>query len=657
MKNVLLHLKKYTILLLIVFSYSSCENELEKFPTITFTPCESTNVVVNPNIINDFECQSNIVLANVEAVRNPAEIQINKSRFVGKYINSDAAAKNISIDLSKTIDFKNFAIFKIKIRTEEEESKINVRLEGGKTGAINREQNITADNGWNEYTFDFSDFSNEEHNKLTLSFNSPNSGAIYYLDDLSLDASKNICEGIDKDKSIVNDFDCQKNVIIPEVEKVLTPNKSPINESNFSGKYVDGLGAWDAVIIDYKEAIDLSINNIFSIKVHAPVAGTLKVKLEGGTSAAIEKDQQVIAGEWKEYTFNFLDQATENHTKIVLFFNAGVDTNGTDEYFIDDLRFIEDPCANTVADTSILNDFDCQVNRNPEGNVTTEVVENPNKNANNTSLNVLKVTDNGTEPFDFLVFDNTEAIDLTSKNILKIKVHSSKSVPLLAKLEGGTSTPSEIWGTIDTVGDWKEYSFDFSSQANEQHNKVVFFFNGGQTDGTTEDIYFIDDIKFVEANTISCTGVVTDETIVSDAECQQNYTIEGDAATTVIDNPNKSGINNSEAVLEVRDNGTNAWDHLLFNFGKSIDLSTKNVLKIKVLSSKNAPLLAKLEGGTSAANEIWGAINTTGTWTEYTFDFSSQASKDHQKIVFFFNAGEATGANPDIYYIDDIRWE
>ncbi|MDD7914136.1 hypothetical protein H9I45_00710 [Polaribacter haliotis] len=656
MKNVLLHLKKYTVLLLIVFSYSSCENELEKFPTITFTPCEDTNVVVNPNIINDFECQSNIVLANVEVVRNPAEIQINKSLFVGKYVDSDVVGEDISIDLGTAIDFANFAIFKIKIRTKEE-SKINVRLEGGKTGATSLEQNINADNGWHEYTFDFSAFSKEEHNKLTLSFNATNNAAVYYLDDLFLDTSKNICEGVDKDKSIVNDFDCQKNVAIPEVEKILTPNKSTVNESDFSGKYVDELGAWDAVIIDYEEAIDLSTNNIFSIKVYAPLAGTLKVKLEGGTSGAVEKDQQVVAGEWKEYTFNFLDQATENHTKIVLFFNAGVDTNGTDEYFIDDLRFTEDPCANTISDASILNDFDCQINRNPEGNVTTKVVENPNNNANNKSLNVLKVIDDGTAPFDFLIFDNTEAIDLTSKNILKIKVHSSKAVPLLAKLEGGTSAASEIWGTIDVVGDWKEYSFDFSSQANKKHNKVVFFFNGGQNDGTTEDIYFIDDVKFVEANTISCTGVVADETIVSDAECQQNYSIEGNAATIAVDNPNKSGINNSAAVLEVRDDGTNAWDHLLFNFGKSIDLSTKNILKIKVLSTKNVPLLAKLEGGTSDVNEIWGAINTTGVWTEYTFDFSSQASKDHQKIVFFFNGGEANGANPDIYYVDDIRWE
>ena len=85
--------------------------------------------------------------------------------------------------------------------------------------------------------------------------------------------------------------------------------------------------------------------------------------------------------------------------------------------------------------------------------------------------------------------------------------------------------------------------------------------------------------------------------------------------------------------------------------------STNNQLKIKILSTNTVPLLAKLEGGSSAPAEVWGNIDTANVWTEYTFDFSSQAAENHNKIVLFFNGGETNGTETDIYYIDDIKWQ
>ena len=62
------------------------------------------------------------------------------------------------------------------------------------------------------------------------------------------------------------------------------------------------------------------------------------MKLEGGTSTPVEKEVQ-IAGDssWVEYQFNFSNQVEENHTKLIFFFNAGVDTEGTDVYYLDNL--------------------------------------------------------------------------------------------------------------------------------------------------------------------------------------------------------------------------------------------------------------------------------------------------------------------------------
>ncbi|NEW80310.1 MAG: hypothetical protein GZ086_12990 [Gelidibacter sp.] len=140
-------------------------------------------------------------------------------------------------------------------------------------------------------------------------------------------------------------------------------------------------------------------------------------------------------------------------------------------------------------------------------------------------------------------------------------------------------------------------------------------------------------------------------------ECQQNYAVVCCITTEIVTNPYKTGINTSASVLKVTDNGTDAWDALVFDLGAAINLSTKNKLKIKIYSTKAVPLLAKLEGGSSGAKEVWGAITTANAWTEYTFDFSDQSAANHKKIVLFFNGGASDGTATDIYYIDDLKWE
>ena len=56
-------------------------------------------------------------------------------------------------------------------------------------------------------------------------------------------------------------------------------------------------------------------------------------------------------GTWVDLTFDFSSQATENHTKIALFFNFGVANNGTDVYQIDDIRLFALPTLTLNLDT------------------------------------------------------------------------------------------------------------------------------------------------------------------------------------------------------------------------------------------------------------------------------------------------------------------
>ncbi len=640
--------------------FTSCTEEDQFFPSIASIPCEQTNVVVDPNIISDFQCQANVDLDGVEAVLNPDESGANTSRFVGQYNDPSGPWDALIIDYGAPIDLSTFNTFKIKVKSSVAGLLI-AKLEGGSSAAKELNVNITNTSGWVEYTFDFSDQFNQDHTKLVLFFNAgvENDGSdVYYIDDLKWVTTADPCAGVAADPNVVNDFDCQKNQEVPEVELIANPSKSDLNSSKFVGKYVDEVGPWDAVIIDYGEAINLSTHNVFKIKVLAPVEGVLKAKLEGGTSAGIEKDATVTkTGEWVEYSYDFSDQANENHNKIVLFFNAGVETDGTQIYYIDDLKFAElsDVCSGVTPDLSVVNDFNCQQNTSIPGFITNTIVDNPQVGDENPSDLVLEVIDDGTQPFDALVFESAQSFDLSTKNFFKIKILSEKAVPLLVKLEGGTSPVKEVFIDIDVVGEWAEYTVDFTDQASADHKKVVLFFNAAQSDGTATDTYFIDDLRFAAFD--PCDGVSAIMEIVNDFECQQNYEITCCVATEIVDNPDASGANISSKVLKVIDNGTEAFDALVFDNGGVIDLSTKNQLKIKILSSRAVPLLAKLEGGTSPVKEIFIDISVVDEWTEYTVDFSDQAAANHQKVVFFFNGGQSDGTAEDIYYIDDIKWE
>jgi len=311
-------------------------------------------------------------------------------------------------------------------------------------------------------------------------------------------------------------------------------------------------------------------------------------------------------------------------------------------------------CVGVVQDASIINDFECQKNIKLAGTALSVVV-NPDKSGVNITDSVGRYLDNGTDAWDNIVVDFGSAIDLSEKGELTFQLWSTKEVPLLAKLEGGTAI--EIATEVKGANKWFNYRFDFTRASGDSNTKLVVFVNAGQTDGTSEDEYFIDNIRWQEPSGPDCEGVDIDPAVINDFECQRNV-----ALGEVVQNPFKEGINVTDSVAKYVDNGTDAWDNINIDFGEPIDLSTNNVLKIKIYSTKEVPLLAKLEGGTSPSFEVGSCcdgennIDVTDEWKEYTFDFSSQASESHSKLVLFFNAGNTNGTEEDIYYVDDVRF-
>lgn len=304
-------------------------------------------------------------------------------------------------------------------------------------------------------------------------------------------------------------------------------------------------------------------------------------------------------------------------------------------------------CAGVNPDCNVLNDFECQTNY-----VGLAVVANPVSGGINTSTEVGQ-HDDLMDAYDAIVVDYLGPIDLTVYNILKLKVYTDVvgSGGLIAKLEGGSSAPLELSNAV-TVGTWTEYTFDFSSQATENHERLIFILNAGSSSPGT---YYLDDIRWTDngSATDPCAGVTATPFLLNDFECQTNEPFE--SCFPIVDNPDATGANTSAKVGHFTDTA-GEFDNIIIDYNTPIDLSSFHFLKLQVNTTIAGSLLVKLEGGTSAAVEISVAVAGIGAWEELSVDFSGEAAANHTKIAFFFNAGSPNGAG-DVYFMDNIRFD
>ena len=489
----------------------SCEDEFQSFPNIIYSPCQDSNVLTDPYIISDFECQANFSLDNVETQRNPSETPLNTSKFVGMYTDTQGPIDFIEIDYGVPIDLSNNTVFKIKVKTEIS-GELRVMLDGGSSENVYISQNVEGDNGWAIYSFDFSLRQNENHNTLKIFFNYgqeviggiPN---VYYIDDLFFDVFVDPCQNIQQNITIVNEFECQKNYDLlngaTNVLPINNPYPDTINNSFFAGKYTDdGTDGSDALVIDFGEALDLTDNAQFHIKIHSSITAPLLARLDGGAFPIEISNSIISTGEWINYEFDF-SAADNDHTNLKIYFNNGV-TNGnsTQIFYIDELMFLPVPCdeplvencLGVVNDLNIISDWNCQQNYNIENTIL--IVSNPQISCENRSESVGEYTDNGTQPYDAFILNYGTTIDLNNYNKLKFKLFSTSSIQVLAKIEGGSAV--EKWSGFSLVNTWQEFSYDFSDSVTNGNTKLVLFFNAGQSNGSVEDTYLIDELRWEE---------------------------------------------------------------------------------------------------------------------------------------------------------------
>ena len=291
---------------------------------------------------------------------------------------------------------------------------------------------------------------------------------------------------------IITNFECgmpTQNIFGNGIASITNTIQNGINSSNNIGEYTDdGTNGWDNLLIDYSTVIDLSSNPYLSFKLYSPSSIQVMVKLEGGTAVEKWSDFSSI-NTWEEFNYDFSDAVSNGNTKVVLFFNAGVETGTTnDVYYIDDILW-----TNSTSILPIISDFESLNSSVPmAGNI--QRVSNPYYSGINTSTNAGQYTDDGTNGWDNLQIDYSTVIDLSSNPYLSFKLYSPSSIQVMVKLEGGTAV--EKWSDFSSINTWEEFNYDFSDAVSNGNTKVVLFFNAGVETGTTNDVYYIDDIKW-----------------------------------------------------------------------------------------------------------------------------------------------------------------
>jgi hypothetical protein len=138
-------------------------------------------------------------------------------------------------------------------------------------------------------------------------------------------------------------------------------------------------------------------------------------------------------------------------------------------------------------------------------------------------------------------------------------------------------------------------------------------------------------------------------------------------ATDPIDNPDKSGINTSDRVAQMRkfpDDPALLFGGTSLGLSSAVDFADGTAFKIKVWSQRDVRLLFKLEAGKpvdqGASRELEQTISGSSAWEELCYDFAGNLpALDVFGIVVIFDNGVRGAADVDpvnwTFYYDDIE--
>lgn len=289
------------------------------------------------------------------------------------------------------------------------------------------------------------------------------------------------------------------------------------------------------------------------------------------------------------------------------------------------------------------------------GGAGTSVINNPDiTTANNSAKVAHMVKGNGSETWAGSFIELSNPIDFSSMQKLKIKSWSpaaGKTIRMKIENSSNSSIFLELDMTTTVANAWEELVFDFTGVNNaNNYQKIVLFYDFGNA-GTGSNYYF-DSVELTNGTPTLQLPLNFESSVLT-----YSFTNFGGANSSVISNPNSSGINTSSKVgTLVKGNGSEVWAGSFIELAAPINFSTMQKIKMKVWSPQSGIIVKmKLENFANANINIErdATVTLASGWQELTFDFAGiNNANNYRRVVVFFDFGNAgTGAS---YYFDDI---
>ena len=646
-------------------------DNVQQLPT---SACAGTVPITR--ILDDFECQRNANYGysydSLTVIPNPFKSGINTSANCGKYVRRPNESYVFVLHDNYTpIDLSTYNYMRIKVWAPHKGTML-LKLEGDGTTAKEVRIPLTDAQAmqWVEVGADMSGATFSGNTRALVFFDADfNQTATdtYYIDDWQFTTQPALEDFEPSAKLTWGPFQgnaAQHGSFVSATNP--TPNN--VNNSPNVGKYTKGAAAISVLTgtlpVGFKvDSLTPQIN--LQVLTPAGSAGkTVTVQLSSATKGNIPADATIdSAGVWDDLKFD-LSAAVglTDISSINIIFDKSAAAPGA-MYFFDNLRFGKstlNPCLGVAKLPQTLDDFECQRNITYGGTPPLVTVKNPAQTTANPSTTVGQYTDPKADPYAALTIPYTTAIDLSKYNQFQMQVYGGPGgkVPMLFKLEGGTSPGKEIYDTLRTNNTWQTFKIDFSSVKTGNYKQISLFFNAGVTNPNA-DVYYIDNLQWTSEPINGC---------LANFETPIKFTYFADdsldgRSPRIVSNPKKSGIDTSASVLEFKRLSTKAANNTVFQ-GIYTDLGTsakwnnaKIIVKAKVLMDHIGNFTFKLENAPGGQFKELPVVNTkVNEWEELTGDFSTffTGTEGFMRVTLFVDLNVPIPTTDQITYIDDI---
>lgn len=441
--------------------------------------------------------------------------------------------------------------------------------------------------------------------------------------------------------------------------------------------------------------MDLSARNVFSLKVYFPsandytgnLAATAAIKLQnsllGGNAWSTQHEVKLDItdfDQWVTLDFDFSAVYTRDDFDQIVIQFGGEGHTVAGQFYFDDLVLKADEAAVTHIDFDTKNEDIVFESWNQSS--TFAKVANPDSDGINTSAFVGQFTSGNDNEIGVGIKDATDVFvtpfDFSDITYFKMKVWSDHEADVTFHLENmpnwGNNVEVSSSITSTQLNQWVELTFDFTGVTKDLMNNIVIKVGGSNT--TEGSVIYFDDIK---GPALSTAPVLLAPSLPIDFEegAVYDYTWSGFGAAdwgaihvAVVANPDASGINVSETVVEINKGpGAQTWAGASLNLAGAVDFTNGTIINIKAYSPRaDVPVLLKMEDSNSAPDgngnpsvfvEVLATVTSSDTWETLEFDISTatgfDAANSYDRVIIFpdFNA---VGAD-ELFYFDDIKFK